>query len=533
MNKLEEQQEPDTGGTKQKGIRVTEAAQEVFAKRVEGFIEAIHLNGGVEELFLYLKKKGVLTSGSKLSAFKSEFKPKRRREGNGIFKNPALIGDMLEFAKYPAAVLFGGPKAGPENMEIIEHILERTFIKAMNSADKNKHKSRTITSQIPNQVINIRRIIQQIIMNNYSYPDPVVQLFVNYSSKDKTWHHENEQRIKKILETLLEGPKSSVYAYYAAERWPFSWGSQKKLSENEISVDTYWNRCLIIAYQLYAIRKLYALHQAQKRIKIKGTQTSPPTIHAFRIKYEDTLGVDGQDVFATEFGNFCNLFDDMVKDCIEDPRKIETINPDSLNPIINNHQAVMAFLLSPYQARDEVDPSTHGSIINNFITREINIIKIFELAITQKEIKLLKENNAILTSVINTNKSPGWGWQPVELADEDDMAPLKNILPVNEIPNDPQRSKTKEQGVVYDTKQSSDSPSFPSCPPFPPSPAPDISNIKKTVMSKHQTELIKGKRDTSLEMQSSTGAVPGIDNTQKKGKKVIVVKKGKIQTIEK
>jgi hypothetical protein len=371
--------------------KVTKECEAEFKQRIKEFALAIH-NYSPEKLYSDLKSNGKIVSTYPYSTFKTDF-ARTKSTSNGFFSQPAIIGPICELLNYPVSALFGGPVTnGEKGSEIIKA--------AVNNALQNSQKERSIPKKrISNNQFICRahivlNIIQCIIDTKHLYPEPIKRLFICYSARDKSWDHDKELRIKVILINILNGGKSHTYFECQNNNFPITGGFSPEtqiFSDEIITTDLYWNHCLIIAYQLSCIAKLYDLHQKEKLVKTRKRKGMPAVVSTSKIQQNCQNEDNSKDLFAEEFHNFCTLFDKTINDVCSASEEIK-IFIFNLKNIECNFQKILSFLLNPKY--DNVIPQSLSgdSVIHFFTQPDPIILNKFILEITDTEVNLLREN---------------------------------------------------------------------------------------------------------------------------------------------
>jgi hypothetical protein len=371
--------------------KVTESCEAAFRLRLNEFSAAIH-NYGVGRLFSDLKSNGKITATYSLTVFRNDFK-NMKSLANGFLNNPALIGEICDLIKFPASALFGGFTTSFEDTkEMIKTEMRNTQLEIEN--EKKIPKKRIYNDQILIQSNNVFCIIAGIINQNYQNAEPVKRLFIWYSIREKTWDHYKETRIKITLEKILYGIKGITYAQF-----PYSLiDNNIGIPDDIISLDTFWNLCLIIAYQLSCIDKMYALHLKSKQIKKRKIKGNPSIVSRSTVKYEINYDNGGGDLFAEELKKFCSTFDLIIKkDIFNKFNFLE--NGNNLKIIISNFQNLILFLANPKPLKNNPQSYFGNSPIDYFIQTKALILQSYELIITDKELYSLRECNLLVNSI--------------------------------------------------------------------------------------------------------------------------------------
>jgi hypothetical protein len=375
--------------------KTTETSEADFLLRLEEFSAAIH-NYGVGNLFSDLKSHEKITTTYSLDAFRQDFK-KMKSDTNGFLNNPALIGEMCEIIKFPASALFGGPTTKAEDsMEIIKAEM-RNMYREMEKDIKIPNK-RIYNNQIIAQGARVYSIIHSIIYSNRNIsqePEPIRQLFIWYSANDKTWDHNREPRIKQILEYILNSYKGSVYI-----NSPYNFiTSNFGISEENNMPDYFWNYCLIIAYQLSCIEKLYSVHLKSKHIKSKEKKGIPTVIFESKIKYAIHNDYGQKDIFSEELRSFCKAFDTVLTQNNYDTHFYNK-SLANLKSVIINFQELLIFLLNPVKREVRPQGFQGSSPIYIFTEAKPLILESYELIITDRHLNLLQDNCQFINSIV-------------------------------------------------------------------------------------------------------------------------------------
>jgi hypothetical protein len=363
------------------------------------FASAIH-NYGVEKLYSDLKSNGEITKTYPLGTFRTDFK-RMKAGANGFLNEPALISAICELLHFPASALFGGPVSSDvENREMIKAAIHDSIQDA--ERQKKSPKKQVYSPRIIDRTKRVFKIIEDIFLpfsDKQFTTEPIFKLSIDYSLHDKAWDHEKEIRIKSLLDKILKGSKGDAYINYCQFNMP----CPQNLFPNIDPYDIYWNLCLIISYQLSCIESLYSVFQKSKTIKNKTTKGQPAKIDVVKITQDITLENEGQDVFASELRNFCEVFDNTINN--PDENIIYNLKKSTLTEleieqfykkIISNFQYILYTLLYPTPAKMSPKNSLEDSLVNLLIKPKKFYMNYYELTITDKEIDILRENTRIL-----------------------------------------------------------------------------------------------------------------------------------------
>ena len=428
--------------------KVTEECEAEFNRRIKEFALAIH-NYSPEKLYSDLKSNGKIVSTYPYSTFKTDF-ARTKSTSNGFFSQPAIIGPICELLHYPVSALFGGPVT---NGEKDREMIEATVNNAIQNSQKEISipKKRIINNQIVSRAQIVFNIIQGIISSDNSYPEPIKRLFIWYSSNDKSWDHDKEERINVILEKILTGGRGDTYFASPYSIFPLI----QNFSDDIFTTDLYWNHCLIIAYQLSCIKTLYGLHQGAKSFKPTRKQKGKPTVvNTSEIRQKFQNEDNSKDLFAEELHNFCTLFDKEINDFCFDSEEMNTLIP-ILNKIERNFQETLLFLLNPKYEKSMPQSLSGNSAIHYFTRHEPVIINKYTLEITDAEINLLRNNIQLITK---QNDAIVQETQPqfLQNANKVDIIPQGNSIyphksgqPIHRQTNNP-NVKTYERTIVDD-----------------------------------------------------------------------------------
>jgi hypothetical protein len=396
--------------------KVTEDCKAMLSSGVKEFASAIH-NYGVERLYSDLRSNGKTTSTYTFSAFADDFK--RMKNGlNGFLNEPALLGAICALLQFPTSALFGGPISNAEeNREIIKSEIRNT----MHEVEKEKKipKKRISNDKIFMHSKNVYFIIQNLIFNKLLGSHPIISLFILYSSKDKSWDHNRELRIKNILEKILCGQAGHRYidAVNTGYFSPFGYTKEMEIS------DAYWNHCLTIAYQLSCMEKLYSFHQKSKLLKIKSGKEDQPIVHSSFISQEVSDDDNTKDIFAEELKVFCTLFDNVINMDYKN-LNIYTNLFHTLHKIVCHFQSLLNFLINPLLSSQRAPSQYDDSLINYFTQDKTLLMNTYVLKVTDKELGLLRESTQLFRNLhdslmgINIKEDVSTSQNPNSLASE-------------------------------------------------------------------------------------------------------------------
>jgi hypothetical protein len=363
---------------------ISESCINALSLRIKEFALAIH-NYGVEKLYLDLKSQGITSSSYTFEAYKSDFRH-MKSDQNGFLLKPALIGPICELLHFPASALFGGPISKDEQTrEMVKSAVDES-LKAV--AKKNTVSNKRIhNDKLFLRARKVYDIIQFMINTNYSSAEPIKQLFIWYSSKDKFWDHEKEVRIKIILENILNGCKKHHYTLnpYANIRSTFG------VVEAGLIYDDFLNQCLIVAYQLSCIESLYAVHQKSKIIRVRGKTGESDIIQSSKIRFNISSENNDSDIFAVELSRFCKSFDLFINKNYTEHEEIKRLST-TLKTISKYFQELISFLFTPNQKDYHPQSQSGTSPIHYFTQAKKVIMNNFELVVTDSQINLLREN---------------------------------------------------------------------------------------------------------------------------------------------
>ncbi len=481
--------------------KVTKNCKKEFLSRIKEFSIAIY-NHGIERLYNDLKSNDKITETYLLETFRTDFK-RMKKEANGFFNEPALIGAMCEILQFPVSSLFGGPLTNKE--ETIDVI--KTTVK--NVLQEFEHERKQPKKRIYSaRIINNSRIVHSIIFNiihfNISLPEPFVHLFVKYSAQEKSWDFSNEERIVTLLNRILDRGKGKLYYYnykFVDCQTTPPFGDISKNIE-----DDFWNTCLIIAYQLSCIEKLYDIFRKEKNIKIRRQKV----IQSFTVRQDSLTGNDGSDQFATALHNFSKPFDDKIADITSiDVKTMPGRKPD-LIVMINNLQKIIEFLLNPNYQIEGPNNNFDEPPINYFLSPEYIIKEYFVLNVTDKEIGILQENINIITgqniidggipsTIDEIDFSENW-LNPPNAADINNSPEIENKNSVDlSRENDPKRYNNKGRGygspeIPIDLLNNSPSESYASPENYSDIPKPKAEPIKYNNTNKNESPSSSNKK---------------------------------------
>jgi hypothetical protein len=375
-------------------LKTTEQVNESFLVRVREFAGAIH-GYGVEKLYRELGLKGYTAGSYCFETFKTDFK-RMKQSGNGFFNTPALIGVILEIIGFPAYGLFGGPISTAEaDMKKIARL-------TISEMQKEKTpKKRIIHAHVINHAQSIYFFIQNSLLawcrhkDNFSPNEPTLTLFNYYSLIDKTWHVPQELRIYGLLKIILDSENTlNIIASMNGQNLSDQPPSYMIKKESYIR----WNIFLIIAYQLYAIEKMYALHRTGKKIRVKTPKNQQKIHHESEIY--DSSNNPGS--FENELNQCITKFDAVVKILDNEKDKIKSVNKEHLIKIIEIFQTIILFLLNPCYVQPEASDLSSKSMVDAFLGNQIEIKIHYVLEINEKETAVLRETNQMLNHLFDS-----------------------------------------------------------------------------------------------------------------------------------
>jgi hypothetical protein len=210
------------------------------------------------------------------------------------------------------------------------------------------------------------------------------RLFMFYSRSDKTFNLKKETRILKILTKLLEGQNSSYY---------MSGGGVPFFSPLQNDHNDMCSLCLIITCQLYAIKKVYAMYQTGKKIKLPRKKNTSQEYTRYTKRY--TFETDGSDVFAVTLSGFKKLFDEKLKTA-PDGQFMESKN--DIEKVIENFQSILFFVINPLFQEIKIESKTDSARLDALLDYETLIREQeFVLPISEEEIKLIRKSDRVFS----------------------------------------------------------------------------------------------------------------------------------------